>query len=155
MVQLASLIHLVSLPNNWIFLKLLLIIFIWWYIISSEGYQSIQNVILIQRKKWKIRCFYTVSIPKRVMMMMNCFYGMVDRRWTFSLIYSRNHCQRSSPLRISNMLWTGFETVQNLSSGFDEWSYAVVITTTPQCNITTPQCHHGTTTVTKITCFES
>ena len=31
---------------------------------------------------------------------LNCFCGMVDRRKTFSLISSRDHCQRSSPSRI-------------------------------------------------------
>ena len=45
-----------------------------------------------------------------------------------------HHCQRSSPSRTSDMLWAGFEPVQNLSSGFDEWSYKVMITTTPQCH---------------------
>ena len=39
---------------------------------------------------------------KYIMMMMNCFCGMVDRRKTFSLISSRDHCQRSSPSRISD-----------------------------------------------------
>ena len=38
-----------------------------------------------------------------MMMMMNCFYGMVDRRKTFSLISSWDHCQRSSPSRISRV----------------------------------------------------
>ena len=37
-----------------------------------------------------------------VMMMMNCFCGMVDRRKALSLIFSRDHCQRSSPTRISD-----------------------------------------------------
>ena len=57
--------------------------------------------------------------------------GMVDRWKTFSLISSRDHCQRSSPSRISDMPQAGFEPVQNLSSGFVEWSCSVVITTTP------------------------
>ena len=35
-----------------------------------------------------------------MMMMMNCFCGMVDRRKAFSLISSRDHCQRSSRSRI-------------------------------------------------------
>ena len=37
-----------------------------------------------------------------MMMMMNCFCGMVNRRNTFSLISSRDDCQTSSPSRISN-----------------------------------------------------
>ena len=64
-------------------------------------------------------------------MKMNCFCGMVDRRKAFSLISSRNHCQRSSPSRISNPPRARFEPAQNMSSGLVEWSCAVVITTTP------------------------
>ena len=39
-----------------------------------------------------------------MMMMMNCFCGMVDRQKAFSLISSQDHCQRSSPLLIFNTL---------------------------------------------------
>ena len=35
-------------------------------------------------------------------MMMNCFCGMIDRRKAFSLISSRDNCQRSSPSRITD-----------------------------------------------------
>ena len=45
----------------------------------------------------------TYTISRQNWMMMNCFCGMVDRRKAFSLISSRDHCQRSSPSRIS--LW--------------------------------------------------
>ena len=55
-----------------------------------------------------------------MMMMMNCFCGMVDQRKAFSLISSRDHCQRSSPSRISDTPRAGFEPEQNLSSGFVE-----------------------------------
>ena len=65
-----------------------------------------------------------------MMMMMNCFCGMVDRRKGSSLISSRDHYQRFSPSRISNTPRAGFESAQNLSLGFVEWSSAVVITTT-------------------------
>ena len=67
-----------------------------------------------------------------MMMMMNCFCSMVDRRKAFSLISSRDHCQRSSPSRISDTLRAGFEPAQNLSSDFVDWSCAVVISTTPR-----------------------
>ena len=60
------------------------------------------------------------------------FCGMIDRRKAFSLICSRYHCQRSSPLQISDTLRAGFGPVQNLSSGLVEWSCAVAITTTPR-----------------------
>ena len=36
------------------------------------------------------------------LMMMNCFCGVVNRRKAFSLISSRDHCQRSWPTRISD-----------------------------------------------------
>ena len=64
------------------------------------------------------------------MWIMNCFCGMVDWRKAFSLISSRDHCQRSSPSRISNTAQTDFEPAQNLRSGLSEWSCAVVGTTT-------------------------
>ena len=67
-----------------------------------------------------------------MMMMMNCLCGMVDRRKAFVLISSGDHCQRSSPSLISYMPRSGFEPAQSLSSGLVEWSFAVVITTTPQ-----------------------
>ena len=47
---------------------------------------------------------------------MNCFCGMVDRRKACNLISCQNHCQRSSPSRISGTLRTGFEPAQDLSS---------------------------------------
>ena len=77
-----------------------------------------------------------------IMMMMNCFCSMVDRRKTFSLISSRDHCQRSSTSRISDTPQAGFEPEQNLSSGLVEWNCVVVITTTPRRH-TTPR-HHTT-----------
>ena len=48
------------------------------------------------------------------------FCGMVARREVFSLISSWDHCQRSSPSRISDTPRTGFELAQNLSSGLVE-----------------------------------
>ena len=53
-----------------------------------------------------------------LMMMMNRFCGMVDRRKVFSLISSRDHCQKFSPSRISDT--AGFEPAQSLSSGLVE-----------------------------------
>ena len=71
-----------------------------------------------------------------MMMMMNCFCGMVDQRKASSFISRWYHCQRSSPSRISETPRAGFEPAQ--SSGFVEWSCALVITTTPRR-------HHYTT----------
>ena len=61
-------------------------------------------------------------------MMMNCFCN--DQRKAFSLISTRDHCQISSPSRITDTPRAGFEPAQNLSSGLVEWSCAVVITST-------------------------
>ena len=98
-----------------------------------------------------------------MMMMMNCFCGMVDWRKAISLISSRDHCQRSSPSRISDTPRAGFLTITNLRHAASrvwicvepefrlevenevlssEWSCAVVITTTPRRHITTtPRWH--------------
>ena len=46
-----------------------------------------------------------------MMRMMNCFCGLIS---------NRDHCQRSSQLRISNTPRVGFETAQNLNSGLVE-----------------------------------
>ena len=46
------------------------------------------------------------------------FLCMVDKRKAFSLVSIGDHCQRSSPSRISDTLRVGFEPAQNLSSGF-------------------------------------
>ena len=75
------------------------------------------------RSPWLLH-FYMMMKMMMMMMMMNCFCGMVvDRRKLFSLISSRNHCQRSLPSRISDTPRAGFERAQNLSS---ERSCAVV-----------------------------
>ena len=54
-----------------------------------------------------------IMMMMMMMMMMNCFCGMVDQQMAYSLIFSLDHYQRSSPLEISDMLQTGFEPVQN------------------------------------------
>ena len=46
----------------------------------------------------------------------NCFCVMVDRRKAFSLIFSRDHYQKSSPSQNSDTPRAGFELPQNLSS---------------------------------------
>ena len=52
-----------------------------------------------------------------MMMMMNCLCDMVDQRKALSLISSWDHCQRSSPLRISGMPRAGLEPAQNILWG--------------------------------------
>ena len=79
----------------------------------------------------------TMIMMMMMMIMINCFCGVVDRRKAFSFISSRDHCQRSSPSRISDTPRAGFEPAQSLSSGLVEWSCGVVITTTPRRYIST------------------
>ena len=66
-----------------------------------------------------------------MIMMINCFCGMVHRRKEFSLISRWDQCQRSSPSRISDTPRARSKPMQNLSSGLVDWSCAVVVTTTP------------------------
>ena len=81
--------------------------------------------LIFNFRQFSINMHAAVMMTMMMMMMMvNSFCGMVDRRKAFSLISSRNHCQRSSPSRISDTPWAGFEPAQNLSSGFVEWSLA-------------------------------
>ena len=54
-----------------------------------------------------------MMIMMMMMMMINCFCGMIDLRKAFSLISSRDYCQRSSPSRISDSPGAGFEPAQN------------------------------------------
>ena len=93
-----------------------------------DGAES--KVKTIFTKKIEFLLYRKCLIDDDELMMMNCFCGMVDRRKAFNLISSRDHCQRSSPSRISGTPQAGFEPVQNLSSSLAEWSCAVVITTT-------------------------
>ena len=59
-----------------------------------------------------------------MMMMKNCFRGMVDRRKAFSLISSRDHCQRFSPSQISDTLRAGFEPSKNLRNSDNHYTTA-------------------------------
>ena len=109
-----------------------------------------QISILSDKKLSEIRNYFWIlitrfsrdsNIPRKfqslMMMMMNYFRGMVDRRKVFSLISSRGDCQRSSPWRISNSPRAGFEPAQKLSSGLlVEWSCAVVPTFKPRRHLT-------------------
>ena len=80
----------------------------------------IYNQVHLTMKLMVILIKRLMMVIMMMMMMMNCFCGMVDRRKTFSLISSWDHCQRSSPSRISDTPRAGFETAQNLSSGLVE-----------------------------------
>ena len=60
--------------------------------------------------------------------MMNCCCGMFDRQKAYSLISSRDHCQRSLPLQFSDTLRPEFRFLV-------KWSHTVVITATPRRHI--------------------
>ena len=92
---------------------------------DKKRFSFLLRSLMPKKKNWS-------KLNSLMMMMKNCFCGMVDRQKEFSLIYSRDHCQISSLSRISDISWAGFQTAPNLSSGFVEWSCAVVITTTPR-----------------------
>ena len=54
-----------------------------------------------------------------IMMMMNYFWGIVDRQKALSLIYSRDHCQRFLPSQISDTTPADFKPWLILSSDFE------------------------------------
>ena len=101
--------------------------------IWKHVYSLLHLIILSQNllKKYFLARFakLLIMMMMMMMMMMSCFCGMVDRRKAFSLIFSRDHCYRSSLSRISDTLLVEFEPSKNLNSGFAKWSRAVVITT--------------------------
>ena len=72
------------------------------FAIANENNKVIDTVSLF-------RCESLVIEMMMMMMRMNCLCGMVDRRKEFSLISSRDYCQRSSPSRISDPPRAGFE----------------------------------------------
>ena len=58
-----------------------------------------------------------------LMAIMNCFSGMIEQQKVFSLISSRDHCQRSHQRK---SLARREQDLNNLSSGFGEWSCAIL-----------------------------
>ena len=101
------------------------------------GYHCLQNLFffLLFVSLLTAPIVKNINILPGMMMIMNCFCGIIDRRKVVSLISRQDHCRRYSPMRISNTPRAGFELAQNLSSGFVEWSCAVVITTTTRHSI--------------------
>ena len=65
------------------------------------------------------------------MMMMNCFCGMVDQQTCLDL-FSAGTIVRDPHHRVSLTRHEHYLFAQNLSSGFVEWSCAVVTNTTPR-----------------------
>ena len=109
-------------------------IFSLWISLWTAFLQNTRRLLLALHNKLIIflNCFIIQILLFVQISLMNCFCGMVDRRKAFSLISSRDHCQRSSPSQISNTPRAGFKPAQSLSSGLVEWSCAVMITTTPR-----------------------
>ena len=66
-----------------------------------------------------------------MMMMTNCFCGMVDGRKVFILISRQDHCPRFSPPQIMDTSQAGLEPMENLKSVLVESGCVVVITATP------------------------
>ena len=70
---------------------------------------------------------HITSLKKARLMMlmaiMNCFSGMIEQQKAFSLISSRDHCQRSHQRK---SLARREQDLNNSSSGFDEWSCAIL-----------------------------
>ena len=70
------------------------------------------SIMWHESKKYILELKYSLFIMRdrrSMMMMMNCFCGMVDRRKVFSLISRRNHCRKHSPSRISDTPRAGFK----------------------------------------------
>ena len=69
-----------------------------------------------------------------MIIMINRFSSMVDRRKAFSLISSRDHCQRSSPSRISNTPRAGFRLSWMMLCSSDNRYHGTIIGTGITCN---------------------
>ena len=93
--------------------------------------QKVKKAYTVHENSWKKSSIFYECLTPRVTSCVKTFYdddddddelfcGMVDQRKAFSLISSCDHCQRSSPSRISDTLQAGFEPVQNLNSGIVE-----------------------------------
>ena len=92
-----------------------------------------QDIVLFAEEILNGKLYILCSVYSSLLIkMMSCFCGMVDRRKTFRLIFSRDHSQRSSPSRISHTSGVWYECAQNLSPGVFEWSCTVVMTTKPR-----------------------
>ena len=68
-------------------------------------------------------------------MMMTYFSGIIDRRKALTLFPAgTSHFHHGPPSWIFSRSRDGFITAQNMSLGFDEWSCALMIATTPRCH---------------------
>ena len=106
---------------------------LWW--ISEKNFHGTS----INRWFWEVTQKYELCVSFKVpttslmlKMMMNYFWGMVDRRETLSRFFQPGHCWTFSSSQTHDTSRAAFKSTHNLSSGFVWWSYAQVITTTLQ-----------------------
>ena len=64
---------------------------VWQYMTFWRRKVKKSRLSFINKKKMVGKCY---------MMMINCFCGMIDRRKPFSLIPSRDHCQRGVEIKL-------------------------------------------------------
>ena len=98
----------------------LLLIYLWFFI-----YIHIRSVIFLKSCCWVI--LSKTYMMMMIMIIMTCFCGMADRQKV--LFPAGTNVRDSHPRR--SPTWASLQHAQNLSSGFVEWSFAVVATTTP------------------------
>ena len=91
-----------------------------WYIYILSNSFALTHALRHMMYGYTLQVTINQRVIVMMMIMMNCFCGMVDQQKAFSLISSRDHCQRFSPSQISDAPRAGFEPAQNLSSGLFE-----------------------------------
>ena len=100
-------------------------------------YSSVFRKYLRESLNSSKHIFFCYLERRLMMMMMNCFVVWLTDERCLALFPARSITTDPHPLRISDTPRAGFELAQNLSSGFVEWSSAVVITITPRHHFTT------------------
>ena len=96
------------------------------FTISFELLTLFQKLVqkAVKKRTTNIKVYHIIPLNDRLLDIQRkidnylFFCGMVDQRKVFSLISSRDHCQRSSPSRTSDTPRAGFKPAQNLASGF-------------------------------------
>ena len=110
------------------------------YIIIKKHLNKVLNKFIRHFNKWSLHQYYGNNSSSKfcltwkkslniTVIMMNSFCGMVDQRKAFSLISSRNHCQRS--LTIANLRHAACRIWTCVKPEYRFWC-TVVITTTPR-----------------------
>ena len=85
------------------------------------NWKSIHNLLIFLLKYIITFCYHFVNLY----FWWRWWSWLWCRRETFSLIFSRDHYWRSSPSQIFDTLLIGLGSMENLTSGFAEWSCAV------------------------------